>query len=137
MLYVIKVFIPAIVVCEWTGLNITGRQSVFLQRHCLSVMLRRQDVSTPYARSSAGDILSKSSCTYPNKQPVQTKEIAHKFSPITAITRIHTHYDALSVMVLSRFPPLSTQAWERQNEETDIGARGSLELFWQVKVTEM
>lgn len=86
---------------------------MFLQLHCLSVMLLRHDVSTPCARSSASDILSKSSCTYPNKQPVQTKEIAHKFSPIAAITRIHTHAllacDALSVMVLSRFPPLSTQ----------------------------
>lgn len=41
-------------------------------------------------------------------------------------------------MFVSRFPSLSThKAWERHNEEADVGARVSLELFWQVKVTEI
>lgn len=61
-------------------------------------------------------------------------------------TTTHTHRDrctlsacdALSVMFLSRFPSLSThKAWERHSEEADVGARGSLELFWQAKVTEL
>ena len=56
----------------------------------------------------------------------------------------HTHSytrsarEALSTMFLSRFPSLSThKAWERHKEEADAGARGSLELFWRVKVKEM
>lgn len=37
-------------------------------------------------------------------------------------------------MFLSRFPSLSThKAWEGHSKEADVGARGSLELFWQSK----
>lgn len=87
----------------------------------------------------ATEIHSKPSSPSPNKQPIQTKEILFTFThPPHPTSHTLLAYEALSVMFLSRFPSLSIhKAWERHKEEADTGARGSLELFWPVKVTEM
>lgn len=86
------------------------------------------------------ELHAKSSLPFLNKQHIQTKETLLTFSPFPPP---HTHtcivsaHEALSVVFWSRFPSLSThKAWERHKEEADVGLRGSLELFWPVKVKE-
>lgn len=126
------------------------RQSCFLrqykQLHCLCVTARKQDRQIKGGCSStlcqawcATEIHGEPSLPFPNKQPIQTKEIPPP--PLPSHTHTHSYMllasEALSALFSSRFPSLSThKAWERHEEEADVGARGSLELFWRVKVTE-